>query len=769
MSTTYNEYDQAIDWQTVLKQISHFASFSCSQQDIMESMPLTNLHEIQTRLDFVKETMELHRQGIVVEFGGCKDIQPYIQQATKQMVLSGHDLSDIAIFLGTCRNVQHTLHTTEATRCIELANTMDPCTPLMKAIDRQIDRTGSIKLDATPKLAGLHRALTGARLALQASAKAFIKKNKDHLMDTTTSSIGGRLSVLVKAQDKNYFGGMIHGQSQSGLAFYVEPNAFVSANNQIQDLEGEIEQEKERICRELSRQVAKKAILLLSNLETMTILDVAFAKGMWAYQKDGCVPMIQTRDHAFLFEQARHPLIDSKKVVANTYACSKNQYCLMISGPNMGGKTVTLKTIGLFVALAHAGFPVICHRAIVPYYTSLWFDIGDHQSIEQNLSTFSSHISKLATICSQADDRTFVLIDELGNGTDPLEGASLAVAILDYLIHKQTTIITSTHFNEVKAYGKTNDHILVSSVEFDQETLQPTYRYLEGISGSSYAFSIAAQYHLDPQILAAANQWKQTHMQKVDQELARLEKMQNEVQAKEDRFDALIENAHDLQRQAEKEKQQWQKKKEELNQTYEEQLHEMLEKKQEEAQSIIRELKQQKQGKLHEQTALLHQLHVMDQTPQEKEAAPEALQVGDYVQVKGLQSHGTIIDIRKKEATIETNGMRMKVKLNRLTKIHKPNVKPVVRKTHVDPSFHRFPLELNLIGMHVEEGIEALDRYLDQAIVHHVKQVRIIHGMGTGRLRAAVWDDLDKNPVVKSKMAAGPNEGGLGATIVLLK
>ncbi len=398
----------------------------------------------------------------------------------------------------------------------------------------------------------------------------------------------------------------------------------------------------------------------------------------------------------------------------------------------------------------------------------MYFDIGDNQSIENNLSTFSSHISKISTICNECDERSFVLLDEVGNGTDPLQGASLAVAILDFLINKGCTIITSTHYSQVKAFGKANEHILVSSVEFDKDTLKPTYRYIPGVSGASYAFDIAAQYHLNAAILDKAVQFKNENEQNVEKELEKLEKLQNDVLKQKDRFNKLIQDAHRLQKEAAQKQEELDAKKMRFDREYEEKLNDMLEEKRAEAKEIIDELRKQKHQKIHEQTQMMHKINLLGPEKEEEPETSEDLKVGDYVRVVDLNSHGEILDIRKKEATILTNGMKMKIKLSRLKKMPRPQIKKV-SSSSVDRVFKRFPLEINLIGMHVEEGLKALDDYLDQAVAHKVKQVRVIHGMGTGKLRNAVWRDLDKHPQVKSKTSAGPSEGGLGATIVVLK
>ncbi len=346
----------------------------------------------------------------------------------------------------------------------------------------------------------------------------------------------------------------------------------------------------------------------------------------------------------------------------------------------------------------------------------------------------------------------------------------MAIAILKYLIQKQCTIITTTHYSQVKAFGKTNSSVLVSSVEFDSESLKPTYKYIAGISGASYAFHIANQYHLNPSILEDAKEIKSNNEKNVEQELEKLEKLQNDVLKQKERFNRLIEDAHRIQKEADQTKREMEKKKAEFDEAYQESLNEMLEEKKQEAKQIIKELRQQKVGKQHKQIEKIHDLDLLNEKQEAVEENVDVeLKIGDYVKIQGLNSHGEIVDIRRNEATILTNGMKMKVKMNKLEKIHKPQIQKTSYKAHVETVSSRFPLELNIIGMRVEEGIQALDKYLDQAVVKRIKQVRIVHGMGTGALRTAVWKDLKKQSNVSKFMAAGPNEGGLGATIVLLK
>ena len=768
--TFQNELNQAIDYASFLKQIAQFSSFSCSKNSILNALPMHDKLQINTDLLLAKEAIAFEQSGSLLSLAQASDIHQAVSKAQKQMTLTSKELINIYHFLACVKQTKMSIDSNEWPNLTDLANSMESCFTLMDSIIDKIDMSGSVKEDATSKLKAMHKQLVDTRLNLQAKARQFLKKNSTKLMENMTTSVSGRVVVLVRAQDKNAFGGMIHGQSSSGLAFYVEPGAFVADNNTISSLQIQIDEEKQRICKELSLQVKKNALALLSDLETLTTIDVAFTKAKWAIRYDGCIPSLQSRDHSLYLEHAKHPLIDEKKVVCNTYELKENQACLMISGPNMGGKTVTLKTIGLFVTLAHAGFPVLAHQAILPFYTAMYFDIGDRQSIENNLSTFSSHISRLAKICQKSDENTFVLLDEIGNGTDPLEGASLAVAILDYLIQKKCTIITSTHYAQVKTYGKANEHVLVSSVEFNSQSLKPTYKYISGISGASYAFYIARQYHLNEQILKNALLIKEENERQTEKELEKLETLQNEVLKQKERFNRLIKDAHRVQKEAYEKEKEIEKKKAEFDEQYQEQLNDMLEKKKAEAKKIIASLRKQEAGKQHEQIEKMHELDLMEESKKEaQDEKPKHFEVGDYVKIIGLNSHGEIIDIRKKEATVLTNGMKMKVKMSKLEPMHRPKITKPVYKAHVETISNRFPLELNIIGMRVEEGIATLDKYLDQAVVKRIKQVRIVHGMGTGALRTAVWKDLKKQSCVSKFTSAGPSDGGLGATIVILK
>lgn len=764
---------QAIDFENVLRQVASQASFSHSVQTILEARPLADLNAVNRELSLAKEALAFENSGAYVSLGGLSDIRKIVRQAARGMSLLPTELLEIGNFLTACLAVSKAFNPELTPQLADLASTLSPCKGLEQAISRAIDLSGNIREDATPRLKSLNSELLAAKADLAAAGRRFVKSHSNELMEQMTTTISGRLCVLVKAAYKNSMGGLVHGSSQSGQAYYMEPSGLVEKNNDVQALSLAIEEEKKAVCRSLSAMVKKEQTALLSNEESLLVIDVALAKGKWCSQHDGCIPLVQSRDHGFRIEHALHPLLDKATGVANTYELKPGQECLMISGSNMGGKTVTLKTIGLFVALSHSGFPVSAHLAVLPFYKKMFFDIGDSQSIENSLSTFSGHVSALSQIVSQADQQTFVLLDEIGNGTDPQEGAALAQAVLEGLMDKGATIITTTHYNSVKAFGKSDPRVLVSSVEFDPETLRPTYRYLPGVSGASYAFHIASQFGLDPQIIERASSLKKENETEVQKQLESLEKAQAQVQKDKDRFEKLIANAHDLQRDAAREKEQWQTRKKRLDEEYEQQLSDLLYEKKEEARSILREMREASNRASHEQIEQMAKLDALggsqSEKAQEKPEKEEAFKPGDYVRIEALNNHGEIQSVAKNKAQVLVNGRRVSVPLSGLTLMKRPKAPVKVRKAHTDRVFKAFPLELNIIGQRVEEGIRQLDHYLDQAVYHRVKSVRIIHGMGTGRLRNAVWDDLRHHPAVKTFTAGGPGDGGLGATLVELK
>lgn len=434
---------------------------------------------------------------------------------------------------------------------------------------------------------------------------------------------------------------------------------------------------------------------------------------------------------------------------------------------------MTLKTIGLFVALTMSGLPLSAEQAVVPLFDALYVDIGDDQSIQESLSTFSSHISKMADICDHATARSLVLLDELGSGTDPKEGEPLAVAVLDHLRAIGAMVIATTHYSALKTYGADNEDILLSSVEFDMEKMLPTYRYIEGISGQSNAFEIARRYGLKESIIRFARERKEADRSKADIAMEKLEQSLMENYELKEKLAARLKDVRQLQADLEQEKKQLAQRREEILETVREDARKQLESSLEEAQDIIDELKhmhsEAKPHEISDRKARLKQLSSMDDA--ETDATPQKLpsyQVGDYVKISKLNYYGEIISMNKDKVCVLANGMKMNTTLQEIEPAVK-QVQKTKKKGYAKAGVRSFSMECNVIGMRVAEALPIIDKYLDNAMLAKANNVRIIHGMGTGALRKGVHDFLKRNPRVESFRMGGQGEGGLGATVVVLK
>ena len=769
-----NENYESVEFSAVKRQIAQRCAFDAGRALLMAQMPRFDTLWIRRELRRCAQASALLRVHLQFPDEDILDISAHLQRADKGMTLRPGELYAIVRFIRTCARVRKFLgHCDEEMEELrELRDALIDEHRLEKEVARCISQDGDVFDHASAQLASLRQRRGELSAMISEEARRFISAHKDILMDTITAIRGGRTCVLVKVSEKNSTRGIVHGESASGQAVYLEPGALVSLNNRLQALESEEQQEVERILSGLSAKVREEADELSANLDTMTLLDVIFAKAAWCNANDGCVASLNTQDAHLLLKEARHPLIPAASVVANTYEMREPRRRLLISGSNTGGKTVTLKTIALFVILTHAGFPVLCERAIVPFYQRILLDVGDQQSIQESLSTFSSHLSRLASICELADARSFIILDELGSGTDPAEGECLAIAILEELGRRHSTLVASTHFARVKTYAAACDDMMVSCVAFDMETMTPTYHYLEGVSGQSNAFAIARRYHLSAAIVDRAQQLKQEGQSEEASVMERLERQLQQVNEEKERLHARLDEVQQLRRDLLREQEKLRRRSEDAVQKAYEQARESYEERMQQAEQIIRELRDMKADhKPHEVSQKLHQLREMQPDQRDPEATSpvdEEIKVGDYVRLRRLNYHGEVISLSKNKAVVLANGMKMNVKCDELEKMQPPEKKKE-GKGYRKPSSSSFPLECNVIGMHVDEALAVVDKYLDNALLNKASSVRIIHGMGTGALRKAVHAYLKRNVNVESFRMGAQGEGGLGATVVELK
>ncbi len=517
---------QALQFQEVKEQIAGFCRFSLGKALIREVVPSYEALWIKRENERAKEALALFTAYGNIPLPGLYDISQALQDALRDQTLRPMELYQIAQQGQGIKGVWQYMNASElkSVQLDDLCHAFQDVSALCQAITRCIQNGEEVIDNASSQLAQLRKSIRACESDIARETQQFIAGNHTKLMDTISVSRGGRVCVLIKASEKNSVKGFVHGESASGQAVYMEPEMLLQLNNKLASLQSREQEEVERILRELSQMVKRDAHALGANQETFALLDAYFAKAAYARKHDACIAeIVPNGDHLYL-KEARHPLIDPKRCVANTYEIKAPYRSILITGSNTGGKTVTLKTIGLAACMAQSGLPVLSQTALLPLFSHIFADIGDDQSIQESLSTFSAHVSKLSYILTHVDQHSLVLLDELGSGTDPKEGESLAVAVLDDLREQKAFVLATTHYSALKNYAKKQDDVLISSVAFDVETMKPTYRYLEGISGVSNAFAIAARYHMKESVLTQAERIKAMQTTKQDEYLEKSKK-----------------------------------------------------------------------------------------------------------------------------------------------------------------------------------------------------------------------------------------------------
>lgn len=763
----------ALELDVVKEQIAHHCAFTLGKKKIRETYPTFDKLWVDRELKRSKEAFDLVVRYGTMPFGGVRDIAQSVEDAMKGITLRPQELRQIAESIRASEAMRRYMKNSEIETPYvkELVDSLSDHQSCATEIERCINVNYEIFDQASATLKQLRKSMQACLQEITSEVQRFIAKNNAKLMDTITTIRNDRTCVLVKISEKNSVDGMLHGESASGQTAYIEPRSLVNLNNRLQSLKSREKEEIERILALLSNQVAAIGYEQLGNLDTYALLDSIFAKGSWAKQVDGCIAVVDDSDQRLYFHQARHPLIDADKVVSNTYEIKPPYHSLLITGSNTGGKTVTLKTIGLFAAMTMCGFPIAAQAGVIPFFDGIYVDIGDDQSIRESLSTFSSHISKMAYITAHAGPRSLVLLDELGSGTDPKEGEPLAVAILDALRNAHAMVIATTHYSALKSYGADHEDVLLSSVEFDMEQLRPTYHYIEGISGQSNAFEIARRYGLSEKILEKAKERKEAAKSKREETMEKLEASLMEQHEMKKQLTEKLEDVRKLQKQLYEEKAKLAQEKEAILSSIKEKAEASMEEKLEEADDIIALLKEMKaEAKPHEITELKHALHALHEEEEEvEEKKEETFALGDYVKLDKLNYYGDIVSINKEKVCVLTNGMKMNTTIHDISHAQKQVEKKKKGKGYTKSQLKSFSMEVNVIGMRVAEALPIIDKYLDNALLAKVYRVRIIHGMGTGALRKGVHDYLKHQPRVESFVMGGQGEGGLGATVVTLK
>ena len=611
------------------------------------------------------------------------------------------------------------------------------------------------------------------------------------LQDAVITMRDNRYCIPVKAEYKSQVSGMVHDQSSTGSTFFIEPAAVVNLNNQLKELDLQEQEEIEVILGDLSSQAAVHTSELAADQKIMTTLDFIFAKAKLAMEQNATEPIFNT-EHYIQIRKGRHPLLDKKKAVPIDVRLGKDFDLLVITGPNTGGKTVSLKTVGLFTLMGQAGLHIpALDRSELSIFSEVYADIGDEQSIEQSLSTFSSHMTRVVHILQHADADSLCLFDELGAGTDPTEGAALAIAILNYLHDRGIRTMATTHYSELKIYALSTNFVENACCEFDVETLRPTYRLLIGIPGKSNAFAISSKLGLSDEIINAAKEQISKEDESFEDVIADLEQSRVTIEKEQQEIAEYKERIRTLQEQLQKKNEKIDQAKDKILRDANEKARAILQEAKDVADETIRdfnkagasadikelEKKRQKvRDKINEKNGKLALGNNQKKPANQKTVDPKKLKKGDSVKIISMNLKGivnTLPDARG-NLFVQCGIMRMQTNINDLVPVKEETITaPALQRTNtgklkMSKSFS-VSSEINLLGCTVDEAIAKLDKYLDDAYLAHLPSVRVVHGKGTGALRSAVQSHLKRLKYVKEYRLGEYGEGDAGVTIVTFK
>ncbi len=769
--------ETSLELDVILNEIKQYCSFSLGVEQIEQTEIGFDSLVIQRENQRSREALACVVHYDTMPFSGIRDIHSILENADRGRVLNEQDfLSEIHFIQGVKGVVAYekSLLDIEHPNIRELTDSLIPHEATLRVLLNCFNDYGEVKDSASPELKNVRNALRHIDHEISTVVSRFISSHSSSVVDSIVTTRNGRTVVLVKATEKNRFGGIVYDDSGSGNATYIEPSSFVQINNKKENLIHQEREEIHKILVKCSKEVEKVAKEELANLETLAILDALFAKAQWGKAHDATVANY-TKEKSLKIIKARHPLIDPAKVISNDYQILAPKRILLITGPNTGGKTVSMKIIGLFVLMSSIGIPVTCETAELPYFDRVFADIGDDQSVVSSLSSFSAHMTKQAEICKYATDRSLVLLDEVGSGTDPVEGESLAIAIMNDLREKKCMTVATTHYNRLKAYGKRHEDILLASVQFDYEKLVPTYRFLEGLSGQSNAFEIAEKYGLPDGIVKYARFLKSQAKTQEDELIERLEQQLNDNVLKQQELEEAIAENKKKQEELDRKLLTLERERDNLQVKAREEANAYVEEARSKADAILKDIrKHQNTVKYHEVIEKRHALdEVTDENHVKETNTKYTFEVGDAVELRNSNQVCEVVKVEKKDITILLNGRRMRVKANQLRPsthvIPKMKEKPSVSVSSPHSIFTTMSLQCNLIGMHVDEAMDAMDEYMDEAKVNNLKSFRIVHGDGSGALRKAVHARLARDKSVKEFRLGAPSEGGTGATVVTMK
>ncbi|REK75757.1 endonuclease MutS2 [Paenibacillus paeoniae] len=780
-----------LEYPKILNRLTGLASTTLGKAVTEQLQPVTELEEVKLLLQATDEAYAADRLKGSAPFGGVADISAPLHRARIGGTLNPAELLDIASTSRGGRRVKKHIETIHEEHPIPMLRSVSEGISEHKSLEDAIfaciDEQAEVLDSASSELGAIRRELRTGESRIREKLESMIRSSsvQKMLQDAIITLRNDRYVIPVKQEYRSSFGGLVHDQSGSGATLFIEPEAIVAMNNRLREMKAAEQREIEKILQKLTAHAAEYVEDLLVNLDLLGQLDFAFAKARLAHEMKATQPRMN--DRGFLkLKRGRHPLIDRHKVVPLDVELGNQFTAIIVTGPNTGGKTVSLKTIGLLSLMAMSGLFVPAEEGSqLCVFDAIYADIGDEQSIEQSLSTFSSHLTNIIRILKAMTSKSLVLLDELGAGTDPAEGSALAIAILEHIHALGSRIVATTHYSELKAYAYNRKGVINASMEFDIASLSPTYRLLVGVPGRSNAFAIAERLGLQRSIIDHARGEVSEEDLRVENMIASLEENRLSAESERQSAESLRMQLEKLRSKQEEERQRFEDQKEKLLLKAKDEAREAVAKAKREAEEIIAELRKlaMEEGASVKEHKLIEARRKLDDAMPEQQSAkrkggsqggkPQKIEAGDEVMVYSLNQKGLIVDIQGTDATVQLGIMKMKVSLDDMElvktkapeKASQPRAAASLTRTRDDS----VRMELDLRGENLEEAIMEVDRFLDESFLSGFGQVYIIHGKGTGVLRTGIQQYLRRHSHVKSFRNGNYGEGGIGVTVAELK
>lgn len=790
-----NKYYKKLELDKILELLAEQTWSDVCRERALKLKPQNDIDKVRTELSRTDDAFTLSSRFGTPRFRRIKDISGSIKRAKSGSMLSFRELLDTADVLretaaltswySQCEGIENSL--------AEFFDGLCPLKALEERISVSIISEEEMSDAASAELSSIRKRITrqGQHIREQLDAMLKNKNTQKFLQENLVTMRDGRYVVPVRSEHKNDVPGLVHDTSATGQTFFIEPMSVVEANNEIRVLKAKEQAEIERITRELSEQIAGSAESISENLRISLILEMYFAKANLGAKMRGITPKIGEEPNVVL-NAARHPLLDPDTAVPITVEIGEKYGCLIITGPNTGGKTVSIKTVGLLTLMAMCGLMIpASDGSYVGMFGSIYVDIGDEQSIEQSLSTFSSHMTNVVYILEHADDRSLVLIDELGSGTDPVEGAALAVSILTELNARGSRVLATTHYQEVKMFALETDGVENASCEFDVETLRPTYKLVVGVPGKSNAFAISQRLGMPQDVISRAQELVSTENKRFEQVVDALERSRQELEALKESVAASERNARltedelkqklsALEEQKEKELESARRRAmsiiSETRARSDLLLNELEELKKAKDKEALRKGLSDAKSRVNRELDRMHdEANPVVERRTEDYVLPRPLKAGDLVMLADTKREGSLLTVPNMSGVcyVQVGMMRVKTNQKNLRLIdNKKKQQPTggkVKKQLSSNMTRRGGMELDIRGMMGDEGVLEVERFIDSAQMSGLSTITIIHGKGTGALRAAVHQALKTNPSVKSYRLGEYGEGEAGVTVVELK